>query len=51
VEDPNVLVHVRVKIRREEAGGVRRFEVVDLPSCHWYGVTDSVGVAEGKEDE
>jgi len=51
VEDPNVLVHVRVKIRREEAGGVRRFEVVDLPACHWYGVTDSVGVAEGKEDE
>ena len=50
VEDPDGLLRVRVRIRRAEVEGERRFEIVDLPACHWYGVTDSVGVADGKEE-
>ena len=51
VEDPDGLLRVRVKIRREEVEGERRFEIVDLPACHWYGVTGAVGVAEGNEEK
>lgn len=46
VEEPGDLIRVRVRIRRNEVDGVRTFEVVDVPACHWYGMTSTVGVSE-----
>jgi hypothetical protein len=49
VEDSDDLVRVRVRLRRIQDGEHRSFEVIDLPACHWYGITDAVGVTEKSE--
>jgi len=33
--EPEGIVRVRVEVKREEIGGVRRFEIKSLPACHW----------------
>jgi hypothetical protein len=41
--NPEGLIRVRVKIRRVEQDGVRRFEIEEVVACHWYSV-DEPGV-------
>jgi hypothetical protein len=41
--NPDGLIRVRVKVKRIEANGERRFEVVSVPACHWYS-TDEPGI-------
>ncbi|MFK7851243.1 MAG: hypothetical protein AB8D78_09720 [Akkermansiaceae bacterium] len=33
--EPEGLIRVRVKVRREELGRVRRFEIEEVAACHW----------------
>lgn len=45
--DPEGFIRVRVKVRRFEEDGERRFEVTDVIACHWYSVDEpGVEVAE-----
>ncbi len=37
--DPEGLIRVRVKIRRDETDNQRRFELDELLACHWYATT------------
>ncbi len=46
VEEPGDLIRVRVRVRRKEVDGVRTFEIMDVPACHWFGMTDAAGVPE-----
>lgn len=41
--NPEDLIRVRLKIRRFEVDGERRFEIKDVIACHWYSV-DQPGV-------
>lgn len=41
--NPEGLIRVRLKIRRFEVDGERRFEIKDVIACHWYSV-DQPGV-------
>lgn len=34
--NPDGIIRVRVKVKRIETNGERRFEVTDVPACHWY---------------
>ena len=36
--NPEGLIRVRVKVRRVEQDGERRFEIEDVVACHWYSV-------------
>lgn len=36
--NPEGLIRVRVKVRRVEQDGVRRFELAEVIACHWYSV-------------
>lgn len=38
--NPDGLIRVRIKVRRIEADGERRFEVLAVPACHWYSSDD-----------
>lgn len=38
--NPDGLIRVRVKVKRTELNGERRFEVTDIPACHWYSSKD-----------
>lgn len=38
--NPDGLIRVRVKVRRVEVEGERRFEVLAVPACHWYASDD-----------
>lgn len=38
--NPEGLIRVRVKVRRFEVEGERRFEIKDVIACHWYSVDD-----------
>jgi hypothetical protein len=38
--NPEGLIRVRLKIRRFEVEGERRFEIKDVIACHWYSVDD-----------
>jgi hypothetical protein len=40
--EPEGLIRVRVKIKRSESGGVRRFDLLKVRACHWLG-SDVVG--------
>ena len=44
--NPEGLIRVRVKIRRFEANGERRFEIKNVVACHWYSVDDPGVVVE-----
>ncbi len=39
--DPEGMIRVRVKIRRTEEGGTRRFEIEEVVACHWLAVEAS----------
>ncbi|MES2922761.1 MAG: hypothetical protein V4819_14500 [Verrucomicrobiota bacterium] len=41
--NPEDMIRVRVKVRRFEIDGVRRFEIDEVVACHWYSV-DEPGV-------
>lgn len=44
------LIRIRVRLRRtEDEDGNRRFEIVDLPACHWLGGENRVGVEIDEE--
>ena len=38
--NPEGLIRVRLKIRRFEVEGERRFEIKEVIACHWYSVDD-----------
>lgn len=44
--NPDGLIRVRVKVKRTELNGERRFEVTDIPACHWYSTADPGVVLE-----
>lgn len=48
--NPEGLIRVRVKVKRSELNGERRFEVVDIPACHWYS-SDDPGVVPATAGE
>jgi len=37
--NPDGFIRLRVKIRRFEQDGERRFELLEVVACHWYSVT------------
>jgi len=39
--DPEEMIRVRVKVKRSEENGERRFEITAVPACHWYSVDDA----------
>ena len=41
--NPEGLIRVRVKVRRFDDKGERRFEITEVVACHWYTV-DAPGV-------
>lgn len=41
--NPEGLIRVRVKVRRVDSDGARRFELEEVVACHWYSV-DEPGV-------
>lgn len=41
--NPDGLIRVRVKVKRSEVNMERRFEVIDVPACHWYS-SNELGV-------
>jgi hypothetical protein len=43
IVNPQEMIRLRVKVRRVEQGGPRRFELVKVIACHWYS-TDDTGV-------
>lgn len=43
--DPQGLIRVRVKVRRVEESGVKRFELVKVIACHWLELDDT-GIPE-----
>lgn len=38
--DPEGLIRVRIKVRRIDENGERRFEVEDVIACHWYSTNE-----------
>ena len=34
--DPDDMIRIRVRIRRSEVDGERKYEIVEVPACHWY---------------
>ncbi|MCP5549199.1 MAG: hypothetical protein H7A50_17695 [Akkermansiaceae bacterium] len=34
--DPDDMIRIRVRIRRSEVEGERKYEIVEVPACHWY---------------
>jgi hypothetical protein len=38
--NPDRMIRVRVKVRRFEEDGVRKFEITRVMACHWYSVDD-----------
>lgn len=41
--NPEDMIRLRVKVRRVDQDGPRRFELVEVIACHWYS-TDETGV-------
>jgi hypothetical protein len=39
--NPDGLIRVRIKVKRTEVNGERRFEVTAVPACHWYSSDES----------
>lgn len=46
--DPEGLIRVRVKVRRIDENGERRFEIENVMACHWYS-TDHPGMPPAPE--
>jgi len=38
--NPGEMIRVRVKVRRGEVDGERKFEIAAVVACHWYAVDD-----------
>ncbi len=38
--NPDGMIRVRVKIRRTEVEGERKFEITQVVACHWYSLDD-----------
>lgn len=49
--EPEGFVRVRVRVRREDIGGVRRFEIEELPACHWIDADDRGFDLEALKDD
>ncbi len=49
--NPDGLIRVRVKVKRTELNGERRFEVTDIPACHWYSTADPGVVPESADEK
>ena len=49
--NPEGLIRLRLKIRRFEVEGERRFEIKDVIACHWYSVDDPGVVIQDPDGE
>lgn len=47
--DPEDMIRVRVRLRRQQRGGEKTFQIVDVAACHWLGVTDDPGVPDTQD--
>jgi hypothetical protein len=39
-QNPEGMIRVRVKVKRTEVDGERRFEITAVKACHWYSIDD-----------
>jgi len=46
--NPDGMIRVRVKVRRTEIEGERKFEIIQVLACHWYSLDDP-GVVPAKD--
>lgn len=47
--NPDEMIRVRVRVKRDESGGLRKFAITRVAACHWYGVEDP-GVTPGADE-
>lgn len=40
--DPDEVIRLRVRMKRNEVGAQRGFEIMEVKACHWYSVPDAL---------